>query len=188
MKLLKTVCCIAVLLITANTYANAFRQTPDSLSLQEKPVYADVLKNAYSFLIFSPANEEYPLPILAFNTGWVYEGTDQFQKLRIFADDYLTEHYGKFIFEVGENHSKKAFLVKFFEGTVEPIKPQDNGYGPQDDEDRSWDEEIVIHYHLDNNQKVPFARFGTSEMCYISLKDQLGDWYFIFLHSGILCF
>lgn len=190
MKFLKTAFCIAFLLVATNIYANPenFRQTPDSLALDETPVYADVLKNAYSFLFFSPTCGEFSLPVLSFDTGWAYEGSDHFQKLKIFADDYLTQHYGRFIFEIGEKEDKQAFFVDFFEGNVKSITPQTDGYGPQDGDDFDWGEEITIRYLPDNNEKVPFARYGTSQMCYISLQDKLGDWYFVFLHSGILCY
>ena len=190
MRFFKTALCIALLSVATDLYANSenFRQKPDSLALDETPVYADVLKKAYSFLLFSPDLEDYPWDDLFFNTGWVNDGTENFQKLKIYADDYLTEHYGKFIFELGTGDNKRAYFVKFFEGTVEPISPQNNGYGPQDEQDNSLDEEIIVFYHPDNNEKVPFARFGTSEMCYISLQDTAGSWYFVFIHSGILCY
>jgi len=177
-------------LATANIYANSgnFRQNPDSLVLDEKPVYADVLKDAYSFLFFSPMRGSFSLPILSFDTGWAHEGTDFFPKIKIFADDYLTQHYGRFIFEFGEEEYKQAFFVDFFEGNIEAITPQTGDYGPQKGDDIDWGEDITVRYHPDNNEKVPFARFGTSQMCYISFEDKLGDCYFVFLHSGIFCY
>lgn len=190
MKYFKTAFCIALLLVAGSVYANtkSFCQSPDSLCTEEKPVYAEVLKNAYAFLFFSPYQDAYSSPTLLMNSGWEYDGTQNFQRLKIFADDYITNHYGKFIFEMGEAEDKTAFFVNFFEGTIEPIFPQENGYGPQDDDDIDMNKEIVISYHLDNDKIVPFARYGTSELCYISLQDKYGDWHFIFLHSGILCF
>ena len=190
MKFFKAAFCIALLLVVTNAYAKTkdFCQTPDSLILDEKPVYGEVLKNAYAFLSFSPFQDAYSSPVLFMNTGWEYDGTKDFQKLKIFADDYMTNHYGKFVFEIGEKEDKLAFFVNFFEGIITPVTPQENGYGPQDDDDIEYAKENVICYHLDADQIVPFAHYGTSQMCYISLLDQMGDWHFIFMHSGILCF
>lgn len=190
MRLFKTAFCIALMLVATNIYANSehFCQTPDSPVSDEKPVYGEVLKNAYAFLFFSPSQNACSSPVFLMNSGWEYNGTDNFQKLKIFADDYMTNHYGKFVFEMGEKENKTAFFVNFFKGIIIPVTPQENGYGPQDDDDIEYAKEAVIHYRPDENQIVPFAKYGTSEMCYISLLDHMGDWHFIFMHSGILCF
>lgn len=190
MKFFKTAFCIALLLVLTNAYANQnnFCQSPDSLFTDEYPVYGDVLKDAYFFLFFSPDQKQNALPVLFFSSGWEYNGTDNFQKLKIFADDYMTNHYGKFVFEVGQGSQRQAFFMDFFTGSVTPIPLQENGYGPQDDDDIEYAKEAVIHYRPDENQIVPFAKYGTSEMCYISLQNQQGDWYFVFLHTGVLCF
>ncbi len=186
MKYVKTFC-IALLLTVVNNTVGLCQNT-DPFVDDEYPVYGKVLEAAYSFLVFSPAQEQSSPFVLRLDSGWEYDGLKKFQKLKIFADDYLTHHYGKFIFETGEKNNRQAFLVNFFAGTVMPIKVQDNGYGPQDDEDMEFDEEFFIHYHADNDEMVPFARYGKSEMCYISLQDQKGNWIFIFLHDGILCY
>ena len=190
MRYFKIVFCISLLFIMNSEYANSqdFRQNPDSLDLNETPVYADVLKSAYSFLFFSPMQDRFSSPALLMNTDWEYNGTQNFQKLTIFADDYMTNHYGKFVFEIKETNRKCAYFVNFFKGIVKQIPLQPNGYGPQDEDDLVWNKTGVIHYHHDNNKIVPFAHYGTSQMCYISLQDQMGDWHFIFLHTGILCF
>ena len=190
MKYLKTAFCIALLLVFTNAYANQnnFCQSPDSLSTDEYPVYGDVLKDAYFFLFFSPDQKQNALPVLFFSSGWEYNGTNAFPKLKIFADDYLTDHYGKFVFEVGQGSQRQAFFMDFFTGSVTPIPLQDDGYGPQDEQDIGINKETPVFYHFDDNQKIPFAQYGSSEMCYISLQNQQGDWYFVFLHTGVLCY
>ena len=68
MKYVKTLCIALLLTVVNNTVG--FCQNTDPFVDDEYPVYGKVLEAAYSFLVFSPAQEQSSPFVLRLDSGW----------------------------------------------------------------------------------------------------------------------